>query len=58
MNSLTLNQLFLVEPIFDNCFVCGDKRYCQFYVNGHLYRVCAFCLKKDNVKGFFKGKIT
>ena len=50
---LSLNELFLIEPIFWNCFVCGDKRYCEFYFQNHLYRVCVICLKKENVKEFF-----
>lgn len=44
---------FLNDPVFKNCFVCGDKKYCEFHFHEHIYRVCSACLKKENVKHFF-----
>ena len=50
---MNLNDFLKNDPIFYNCFVCGDKRYCEFYFNKNIYRVCAKCLKTKKVKGFF-----
>ena len=46
----------LVEQ-FKICFVCGNSKYREFYINDHLYRVCFNCLKKPNVREFFIVRI-
>lgn len=48
---ISLNQFIDVE--FKSCFVCGGKKYCEFYVNDHIYRICAKCLKKKKISNFF-----
>lgn len=54
MKVISINQFMDIE--FKFCFVCGNKKFCQFYYNDHLYRVCSKCLKKNKVKSFFKGR--
>ena len=43
-----------VKQAFEKCFVCGYPKFCEFYHNENIYRVCADCLKKPNVKEFFE----
>jgi hypothetical protein len=43
----------LTDPIFQNCFVCGHEKFCEFFNQGHLYRICSPCLKTEKVKNFF-----
>lgn len=45
---------FLNDPVFHNCFRCGSKKYCEFSMDGHVYRICAKCLKHPKVIKFFK----
>ncbi|MDE1768131.1 MAG: hypothetical protein KGH62_02075 [Candidatus Micrarchaeota archaeon] len=54
---INVNQFLLAEPIFECCFVCGDKSYAQLYVQEHLYRVCRNCLKsnKNGITTFLKA---
>ncbi len=52
MKTIDLNG-FLQDEVFKNCFVCGNKKYCEFYFNESIYRVCAICLKKPDVMNFF-----
>jgi len=48
---ISINEFLDIE--FKFCFVCGVKKYNQFYFNDHLYRVCNLCLKKKIVMEFF-----
>lgn len=43
-----------LEICFKSCFVCGNKKYEEFYDEGNLYRICKKCLKKRKVKTFFR----
>lgn len=54
---ISINELFLTEPIFKCCFTCGEKEYEEFYFKDHLYRLCSGCLKKDHIKKFFNDQI-
>jgi len=47
---ISLNE-FMNE--FKSCFVCGDEKYCEFYSNDHIYRICSKCLKKKKIINFF-----
>ena len=49
-----LNEFLDIE--FKVCFVCGDKKYNQFYFDDHIYRICAKCLKKRKVRSFFRER--
>jgi len=48
---ISLNDFLDIE--FKFCFVCGLKKYNQFYFRDHIYRVCNLCLKKNKVRKFF-----
>lgn len=48
---ISINEFMSIE--FKMCFVCGLKKYHQFYFNKYLYRVCFKCMKKNNVRKFF-----
>ncbi len=51
MEVVSLNQF--LEKEIKLCFVCGSKKYQEFYINNHFYRVCKRCLKKKNVSTFY-----
>jgi len=51
---ISWTQLFENTDLFKICFCCGNEKYCEFYYNNHQYRVCALCLKKDDIIEFFK----
>ena len=53
--TVSINEFLDIE--FKLCFVCGNKKYCEFYVDDHLYRVCANCLKKQKTIQFFKDVV-
>ncbi len=57
LETITVNDLFLREPIFRCCFTCGDKEYCEFYFMDHLYRLCDGCLDKPHIRKFFNDQI-
>ena len=52
MNKISISELLKTEAYW--CFVCGNKKYREFYFRGHIYRVCFNCLKTRIVKDFFK----
>jgi len=49
---ITLNQFLEIEVTC--CFVCGNKKYIEFYKNDHLFRICSACLKLPKVKEHLK----
>ena len=53
---ISINEF--MDREFKFCFVCGSKKYCQFYFNDHLYRVCAKCLNKIHEKEMKRIRIT
>jgi len=53
--TIKINEFLDIE--FKLCFVCGNKKYSEFYVNNHLYRVCTKCLKKQKTIQFFKDMV-
>ena len=52
---ISLNQFLDIE--FKFCFVCSNKKYCQFYVKNYLFRLCTNCLRKKEVKSFLRKTI-
>ncbi len=54
MRVISLNEFMDLE--FQFCFKCGSKKYCQFYANNAIYRVCNDCIKKQDIIDFFNGK--
>jgi hypothetical protein len=51
---ISLNE-FLRREV-NCCFVCGGREFLEFEVCGVFYRVCEWCLRKSDVKRFFRQK--
>lgn len=54
---ISMNDLFLTEPIFKCCFTCSIEDYYEFYFMDHLYRLCDQCLNKPVIRKFFNDQI-
>ena len=57
IRKITLNELFLIEPIFNTCFCCGSKEYKEIYIKNHLFRLCKTCEKREDVISHFRKLI-
>ena len=54
MKVINLNTFLDIE--FKFCWACGKSKYNQFYLDGHLYRICAKCLKKPKIAEFVSNQ--
>jgi uncharacterized membrane protein len=57
MRVISLNGF--LEKEFKFCYICGNKKYNEFYINGRLYRICDNCLKtnKNHIREFLNNEL-
>lgn len=53
MRIISFNELFEIEPIFNECFKCGSKEYKEIYIKDHLFRLCKNCENHPDVVSHF-----
>ena len=55
LKTISINRFLQLEV--NQCFVCGDSRFHDYYAEGYLYRVCDKCKKLPKVIKFFENKV-